>query len=103
MVLGQLPFATDRDERYSSQERRKRLVAQINKGLSATHRRSLSGFTSEFRHLMNRLLVADSSKRMTAKELLGHSWITEGGKRIVKINPMKRLLDKDWTNKASIK
>lgn len=99
MVLGQLPFATNRDEHFSSQERRKRLVAQINKGLSSSHKRALTNFSSEFRHMMNRLLVAESSKRMKVKELIGHPWITEKGKKIIRINPIKGI-DKEWSVKV---
>lgn len=94
MVIGQLPFVTNRGEHVTSQERRKRLVAQINKGLSSHHRRTLTSFSPEFRHLMNKLLVASSHDRITTKELIGHPWITEKSKKLVRTNPMKNLDDR---------
>lgn len=100
MVLGQLPFITNRTEHVSSQERRKKLVAQINKGLSTSHRRALASFSPEFRHLMNKLLIANSSERITTKELISHPWMTEKGKKIIKINPL-RTLDDRWKAKVS--
>ncbi|XP_074032493.1 MAP/microtubule affinity-regulating kinase 4 [Leptinotarsa decemlineata] len=91
MVLGQLPFVTSRSGQVTSQERRKKLVAQINRGLASVHRRALSTFSSEFRSLMNRLLVADAAKRITVKELVVHPWITEKGKKMIRSNPLKTL------------
>lgn len=102
MVLGQLPFITNRAEHVSSQERRKKLVSQINKGLSTAHRRALASFSPEFRHLMNKLLIANSSERITTKELIAHPWITEKGKKLIKINPL-RTLDDRWKAKVSNK
>ncbi|KAJ8963574.1 hypothetical protein NQ317_016617, partial [Molorchus minor] len=99
MVLGQLPFVNNRCDAATSQERRKRLVAQINRGLAAPHRRAIAGFSAEFRHLMNRLLVADSSKRITTKELLSHPWITDKGRKLVRTNPFK-ILDSHWQAKV---
>ncbi|XP_057654176.1 serine/threonine-protein kinase MARK2-like [Diorhabda carinulata] len=91
MVLGQLPFVTSRSTQLPSQERRKQLVEQINKGLSTSHRRALSSFTTEFRSLMSRLLVADITRRITTKELAVHPWITDRGKKIIVANPLKNL------------
>lgn len=45
MVMGQLPFLTSRDSRISSQERRKYLLAQINRGLAPLHRKALAIYT----------------------------------------------------------
>lgn len=93
MVVGQLPFVTSRTEHIPSPERRKRLLAQINKGLATTHRKALANMSSDFRTLMSKLLITDSSKRITIKELLFHPWITEKGTKEIRINPLKRLDD----------
>nr|CAH7725407.1 unnamed protein product [Callosobruchus chinensis] len=99
MVLGQLPFvSSNKNDHLSSQERRKHLVAQINKGLSSSHRKALATFSTEFKALMSRLLVSDSSKRINAKELLIHPWITDKARRIIRANPM-RSVEPCWQNK----
>ncbi|XP_018567540.1 probable serine/threonine-protein kinase HSL1 [Anoplophora glabripennis] len=98
MVLGHLPFVSSRCEYSSSQERRRQLVAKINKGLSSPHRRALSPFSPEFRHVLNRLLAADAAKRINTKELLVHPWITDKGKRLVRTNPIK-IVDSHWQAK----
>ncbi|CAG9821676.1 unnamed protein product [Phaedon cochleariae] len=100
MVLGQLPFVTARGSTATSQERRKKLVAQINRGLSTHHRRALAPFSPEFRGLMSRLLVSDAAKRITVKELTAHAWITERGRRLVRSWPLKEV-DANWRNKLS--
>lgn len=93
MVVGQLPFVTSRTEHIPSPERRKRLLAQINKGLATTHRKALASMSPDFRSMMAKLLITDSSKRITIKELLFHPWVTEKGTKEIRINPMKRLDD----------
>ncbi|XP_030745729.1 SNF1-related protein kinase catalytic subunit alpha KIN11-like isoform X2 [Sitophilus oryzae] len=95
MVIGQLPFVSNRSDQVSSQERRKKLVAQISRGLGSSHRRALSLFSLEFRAMMNRMLVADTKKRIGIKELVVHPWMTERGRRIIKTNPIKTLETKD--------
>ncbi|XP_076274726.1 uncharacterized protein LOC143205359 isoform X1 [Rhynchophorus ferrugineus] len=101
MVIGQLPFISNRSEQISSQERRKKLVSQISRGLGSAHRRLLALFSQEFRCMMNRMLVADARKRIGIKELLVHPWITEKGKRIIKPNPVKKLEIRDSTKLMS--
>lgn len=91
MVVGQLPFVGGRKNQFSSQERRKRLVAQINKGLGTVQRQALGPLSPEFRTMLNKLLIADPSKRITSQELLVHSWITEKGRKCVKMHPFKEL------------
>lgn len=91
MVIGQLPFISNKTPNITSQERRKLLVAQINKGISVNQKKALSEFSFEFRNLINRLLSADAKKRISIKELVLHPWITENGKKMVKINPLKRV------------
>lgn len=91
MVIGQLPFISSKGEHISSQERRKRLVAQINKGLSTQHQRAIAYCSSDFRNLMNKLLIADISKRITIKELIQHPWITENGTKMIRTNSIIRI------------
>lgn len=45
MVLGELPFVSSRDTHISSQERRKYLLSQINRGLAPIHRKALAHFS----------------------------------------------------------
>lgn len=99
MVLGQLPFVSSRCEYASSQERRRQLVAKINKGLSTSHRKALASFSPEFKHMLSRLLTADAAKRITTKELLVHPWITDKGKRLVRTNPIS-IVDSHWQAKV---
>lgn len=101
MVTGQLPFVTNRSDHVSSQERRKKLVAQINKGLASSHRRVIASFSAEFRHLISKLLVPESSERLTTKGLMSHPWITEKGKKMIRTNPLK-ILDDRWKAKVII-
>ncbi|XP_072395640.1 uncharacterized protein [Diabrotica undecimpunctata] len=91
MLVGQLPFVTCRSTQLSSQEKRKQLITQINKGLNSTHRKSLATFSTDFRSLISQLLVADFSKRMTTKELIVHPWITDKGTKIICTNPIQEL------------
>lgn len=91
MVVGQLPFVTTREENVSSQQRRRKLLEQINKGLSNVQKKALTIFTQEFRTMMSKLLTADITKRMTVKQLIFHPWITEKGKKAIRSNPMKKL------------
>ncbi|KAL3287073.1 hypothetical protein HHI36_001560 [Cryptolaemus montrouzieri] len=91
MMVGQLPFISTKSPSITSQERRKLLVAQINKGLSTPQRKAIAGFTFEYRNLMSRLLSADTTKRITIREMLLHPWVTENGKRFVKTNPTRKI------------
>lgn len=89
--MGQLPFVTIRENNMTSQERRKKLLEQINKGIAAPHRRAMTLFSIEFKGMIGRLLVPDSTKRITIKELIFHPWITEKGRKAVRSNPLKKL------------
>ncbi|KAL1505611.1 hypothetical protein ABEB36_005136 [Hypothenemus hampei] len=91
MVVGQLPFVSDRNEQMTSHERRKKLVAQINRGLGNIHKRALAGFSADFRNMVCRMLMPDVSKRISIKEMLLHPFITEKGTKLIRINPMKKL------------
>lgn len=99
MVVGQLPFVTSRDSTVASQERRKRLLEQINKGLALPQRKAIATMSLEFRMMMTKLLVADAAKRITVRELIFHPWITEKGKKAVRSNPLKSL-DYHWHSKV---
>ncbi|KAK9880578.1 hypothetical protein WA026_011818 [Henosepilachna vigintioctopunctata] len=91
MIVGKLPFVSTKSSSVSSPERRKLLVAQINKGMSASQRKTIACYSFEFRSAINRLLTADSKKRITIKEMSIHPWITENGKVIVRSNPTKKI------------
>ncbi|XP_044264957.1 serine/threonine protein kinase OSK1-like isoform X1 [Tribolium madens] len=93
MVVGQLPFVGGRKNQLSSQERRKRLVAQINKGIGSSQRQALAPLSPEFRTMLNKLLAPEPMKRITTKELIIHPWITEKGRKCVQIHPLKELDD----------
>lgn len=95
MVSGQLPFVAPHEEHVSSQERRKKLVMQINKGYSINQRKALSLLSSDFRSMIARMLIADALKRLTVNELLFHVWVTDKGKKAIVINPLKKL-DEEW-------
>lgn len=101
MVVGQLPFVSSRDGHVPSQERRKRLLAQINKGLAAPQRKAIASFSLEFRAMMSKLLIADPVKRIAVRELVFHPWITEKGKKGIRTNPIKAM-DYQWHSKVSI-
>lgn len=91
MVVGQLPFVTVRENNMTSQERRKKLLEQINKGIAPQHRKAMTLFSNEFKGMIGRLLVPDATKRITIKELIFHPWITEKGRKTVRSNPLKKL------------
>ncbi|XP_063905940.1 uncharacterized protein LOC135124645 isoform X3 [Zophobas morio] len=91
MMVGQLPFVGGRKNQLSSQERRKKLVTQINRGLGSTQRQALAPLSPEFRMLLHKLLTADPTKRITIKELLIHPWLTEKGKKCIQKHPLKDL------------
>lgn len=91
MAVGQLPFISSRVNEMSSGERRKRFVAEINKGLGAHQRRAIAFLPMDYRCMMNRLLATDSTKRITIKELIVDPWMTEKGRRIICTNPFQRL------------
>ncbi|KAK4884141.1 hypothetical protein RN001_000412 [Aquatica leii] len=95
MVAGQLPFIALHEDNVTSQERRKKLLVQINKGYSNVQRKMLALVSPEFRSLVARMLVADAIKRITITELLLHSWATDKGRKTIVVNPMTQL-DDDW-------
>ncbi|XP_050308531.1 serine/threonine-protein kinase MARK2-like [Anthonomus grandis grandis] len=99
MVVGQLPFVCNKNEPISSQERRKKLVAQINKGLGVNHKKSLLPLSPDFRNMIGRMLVGEIDKRISVKELLSHPFITEKGTRAIRVHPIKKL---DLRHQASI-
>uniref|UniRef100_A0A1Y1K9Q9 Protein kinase domain-containing protein n=2 Tax=Photinus pyralis TaxID=7054 RepID=A0A1Y1K9Q9_PHOPY len=95
MVAGQLPFVAVHEENVTSQERRKKLLMQINKGYCNVQRKILSLVSAEFRSLVARLLVADALKRISIQELLNHTWVTDKGRKSVIVDPFEPL-DEQW-------
>lgn len=75
MATGELPFQSPREVQTSSEERRKKLLAQINRGLTQGQKKSIAAMSSEYRNLVNRLLMPVPLKRITIRELCIHPWI----------------------------
>ncbi|XP_066259117.1 hormonally up-regulated neu tumor-associated kinase-like [Euwallacea similis] len=99
MVVGQLPFVTNRNEQLTPLERRRKLVSQINKGLNSAHRKALNAFTADFRNMIGRMLVPEMGMRITIREMLIHPFISENGTKLIRMNPMKKL---DMRHQAGI-
>lgn len=90
-MVGQLPFVSNRNENITSQERRKKLVAKINKGLGCAHRKALSNLSPDFRNMIDRLLMTDVLKRITVKQLLNHPFLTEKGTKSIRFSGHKTV------------
>lgn len=75
MGTGRLPFISPRDGQTSADERRRRLMVQISRGLSATQERAIAGLSAEYRALVGRLLTPAAHKRIRVRELCRHPWI----------------------------
>uniref|UniRef100_A0AAR5P7Q3 Protein kinase domain-containing protein n=1 Tax=Dendroctonus ponderosae TaxID=77166 RepID=A0AAR5P7Q3_DENPD len=99
MVVGHLPFVSNRNEQLSSQDRRKRLVSQISKGLRSSHRKDLSIFSPDFRNMISRMLIPDVTKRISIKDVMVHPFVTEKGGKLIRTSPMKKL---DFKHQAGI-
>ncbi|KAK5648887.1 hypothetical protein RI129_003779 [Pyrocoelia pectoralis] len=99
MVAGQLPFIAVHEDNVTSQERRKKLLLQINKGYCNVQRKILSLVSAEFRSLVSRMLVADALKRISLQEILTHAWVTDKGRKAVVVNPFEPL-DDEWSTSA---
>ncbi|KAL6256371.1 hypothetical protein P5V15_012486 [Pogonomyrmex californicus] len=80
MIIGRLPFLCPRDEWTSSEERRRRLMVQINRGLTSIQERAMYQTSIECRNLINRLLVPSVRERITIREILDHPWILASSK-----------------------
>jgi len=75
MTIGRLPFLCPRDEWTSSEERRRRLMIQINRGLTSIQEKAMYQTSIECRNLINRLLIPSVRERITIREILDHPWI----------------------------
>ncbi|XP_071650206.1 MAP/microtubule affinity-regulating kinase 3-like [Temnothorax longispinosus] len=80
MTIGRLPFLCPRDEWTSSEERRRRLMIQINRGLTSIQEKAMCRTSIECRNLINRLLVPSARERITIREILHHPWILASSK-----------------------
>lgn len=76
MIVGRLPFLCPRNEWTSSEERRRKLMIQINKGLTSIQEKAMCQTSSECRNLINRLLVPSARNRITIPEILDHPFLT---------------------------
>jgi serine/threonine protein kinase len=75
MVTGRLPFLCPRNEWISSEERRRKLMIQINRGLTSIQEKAMCQTSSECRNLINRLLVPSARDRITIQEILDHPFL----------------------------
>ncbi|KAG5313686.1 MARK3 kinase, partial [Acromyrmex insinuator] len=75
MTIGRLPFLCPRDEWTSSEERRRRLMIQINRGLTSIQEKAMYQTSIECKNLINRLLIPSARERITIREILDHPWI----------------------------
>ncbi|XP_043486695.1 MAP/microtubule affinity-regulating kinase 3-like [Polistes fuscatus] len=75
MMTGRLPFLSPCDKQTSSEERRRRLMAQINRGLTALQVKNMSRMSNDCKNLINKLLTPVPHKRITIQELCHHPWI----------------------------
>lgn len=91
MVIGELPFISNKDKNITAQQRRKKLIDQINKGMGVSHLRALMFFSEDFKSMMSKLLVADCRKRITVRNLMFHPWVTDKGCKNIRSNRFKRL------------
>lgn len=80
MTIGRLPFLCPRDEWTSSEERRRRLMIQINRGLTSIQEKAMCQISIECRNLINRLLVPLARERITIREIFDHPWILASSK-----------------------
>ncbi|KAH0955024.1 hypothetical protein HN011_004290, partial [Eciton burchellii] len=80
MTIGRLPFLCPRDEWTSSEERRRRLMIQINRGLTSIQEKAMYQTSNECKNLINRLLVPSARERITIREILDHPWILASSK-----------------------
>ncbi|XP_032668151.1 MAP/microtubule affinity-regulating kinase 3-like isoform X2 [Odontomachus brunneus] len=81
MITGRLPFVCPRDEWTSSEKRRRRLMVQINKGLTSTQEKTMCQTSTECKNLINHLLIPIAHERITVREILEHPWILAPSKR----------------------
>ncbi|XP_036140317.1 MAP/microtubule affinity-regulating kinase 3 [Monomorium pharaonis] len=80
MTIGRLPFLCPRDEWTTSEERRRKLMIQINRGLTSIQEKAMHQTSIECRNLINRLLVPSARERITIQEILDHPWIFASSK-----------------------
>lgn len=77
MGSGRLPFVSPRDGQATSDERRRRLMAQINRGLTEVQERVIVNLSPEYKSLLGRLLTPAPHKRINMSELIQHPWLTK--------------------------
>ncbi|XP_029163479.1 hormonally up-regulated neu tumor-associated kinase homolog B-like [Nylanderia fulva] len=80
MTIGRLPFLCPRDQWTSSEERRRKLMIQINRGLTSIQEKAMCQTSIECRNLISRLLVPLARERITILEILDHPWILTSSK-----------------------
>ncbi|XP_039314874.1 MAP/microtubule affinity-regulating kinase 3 isoform X2 [Solenopsis invicta] len=80
MIIGRLPFLCPRNEWTSLEERRRKLMIQINRGLTSVQEKAMHQTSFECRNLINGLLIPSARERITIREILDHPWILASSK-----------------------
>ena len=75
MGAGRLPFASPHDDGMTAEERRRRLLAQIGRGLGHHQERAIQSLSVEYRNLVARLLTPVAQRRIGVRELCRHPWL----------------------------
>lgn len=103
MLFGFPPFYVD-PTKYYGQREAQAIYRLIQKGFDPKVKRGYGPWfpkkmpvSEEAKDLMARLMDSDTSKRLTAKEALQHSWILNGGKSSKEIKKESRKKSKDDT------
>ena len=86
MTSGRLPFVSPQDGHTPSDERRRKFMIQINRGLTSLQEKSISAMSNEYKDVVNRLLMPIAHKRITIQELGLHPWIFDRQKSWTKIH-----------------
>ncbi|XP_012285271.1 MAP/microtubule affinity-regulating kinase 3 [Orussus abietinus] len=91
MATGSLPFLSPEDGQTSSEERRRRLMTQINRGFTTLQEKRITTMSVEYKNLVSRLLTPAAHKRITIKELCYHPWIAARQKTTAKVTSEDNL------------
>ncbi|XP_033218494.1 SNF1-related protein kinase catalytic subunit alpha KIN12-like [Belonocnema kinseyi] len=86
MTSGRLPFVSPQDGHTPSDERRRKFITQINRGLTSLQEKNISAMSNEYKDVVSRLLMPIAHKRITIQELNFHPWILDRKNSWTKIN-----------------
>ncbi|KAK3912872.1 Serine/threonine-protein kinase par-1 [Frankliniella fusca] len=74
MAVGAMPFPPCQDKARSPEERRKHLLGLISKGATEVHVKHMAHFSPDFRDLVQGLLTASPSRRLSLQQAVDHPW-----------------------------